>query len=92
MVEEDGVEREGVERKVVKLHRPSTSYFTRQMKTNDIENTPTIRKVHAGYMHATPVKRRGDLRAEPEISSKQSAIERIFHNLHLMQRLRQWVD
>ena len=76
-MEREGV-KEGVDRKVMNLQRPASSYFTRPMRTKsdlEFENTPTIIKLQTGYLHATPVKRKSDLRMEPEISSHQSANE-----------------
>ena len=76
-MEREGV-KEGVDRKVMNLQRPASSYFTRPMRTKsdlEFENTPTIIKLQTVYLHATPVKRKSDLRMEPGISSHLSANE-----------------
>ena len=71
-MEREGL-KEGVDRRVVNLQRPASSYFTPQKKPTIIEKRSTIRKTK--YQHATPLKRKNDLRTEPDISSHHSAIE-----------------
>ena len=62
-MEREGM-KEGLDRRLVNLQRPASSYFTTNKKQDNFE-----------YPHTTPGKRKCELRMEPDISSHNSVVE-----------------